>query len=257
MLGTRSTPSSHATTTSARSPPPTSTSWTDASTVSGSTPRLKVRHAWGSRSTSSTRRPASAKAAPSEATEVVLATPPFWLARAMIVALRFGAIERAFRREHRDGADCPSPGHERVAPGEDEAPERLRGGQQPSVLDPRQPHLAARPLVGERDQPGRARRSSGPAAPAPGPPRPPARRRRNRAPSAGRRPRRRAAARTRRPGTAPPPARASATARSAARTAPPPPPPGPPRRGRRAGGRAARPAPGARAAPAATRSPAR
>ena len=58
----------------------------------GRRPRLKVRHAWGSRSTSSTRRPCSAKAAPSEATEVVLATPPFWFARAMIVALRLGAM---------------------------------------------------------------------------------------------------------------------------------------------------------------------
>ncbi len=60
--------------------------------MSGSTPRLKVRQACGSRSTSSTLRPSSAKAAPSDATEVVLATPPFWLARATIVALRLGAI---------------------------------------------------------------------------------------------------------------------------------------------------------------------
>ena len=45
-------------------------------------PRLKVRHAWGSRSTRRTCWPCSARAAPSEATVVVLATPPFWLATA-------------------------------------------------------------------------------------------------------------------------------------------------------------------------------
>ncbi len=45
-----------------------------------------MRHAWASRSTSSTRLPSSANAAPSEATEVVLATPPFWLATATTAA---------------------------------------------------------------------------------------------------------------------------------------------------------------------------
>ena len=45
-------------------------------------PRLKVRQACGSRSTRRTRWPCSARAAPSEATVVVLATPPFWLATA-------------------------------------------------------------------------------------------------------------------------------------------------------------------------------
>ncbi len=73
--------------------------------MSGSTPRLKVRQAWGSRSTSSTRWPASANAAPSEATEVVLATPPFWLARAMIVALRFGAMGAALSDRRRGRPD--------------------------------------------------------------------------------------------------------------------------------------------------------
>src|SRR3954447_5365324 len=61
---------------------PTSTSLTDVSTVSGSTPREKVRQAWGSRSTSRTRSPRSANAAPRLATDVVFATPPFWLASA-------------------------------------------------------------------------------------------------------------------------------------------------------------------------------
>ena len=45
-------------------------------------PSEKVRQACGSRSTSSTDCPSSASAAPIEATEVVLATPPFWLATA-------------------------------------------------------------------------------------------------------------------------------------------------------------------------------
>ena len=45
-------------------------------------PSENVRQACGSRSTSSTRWPSSASAAPSEATVVVLATPPFWLATA-------------------------------------------------------------------------------------------------------------------------------------------------------------------------------
>ena len=59
-----------------------STWWTDSSRSSGSMPRENVRQACGSRSTSSTRWPSSASAAPSEATLVVLATPPFWLATA-------------------------------------------------------------------------------------------------------------------------------------------------------------------------------
>src|SRR3546814_14464497 len=50
-------------------------------------PSEKVRHAWGSRSTSSTLWPSSARAAPSEATVVVLATPPFWLAIARVVVV--------------------------------------------------------------------------------------------------------------------------------------------------------------------------
>src|SRR5437763_9850759 len=58
----------------------------ESSTVSGSRPSEKVRHACGSRSTTSTRRPSSASAAASDATVVVLATPPFWLATAMVRA---------------------------------------------------------------------------------------------------------------------------------------------------------------------------
>ena len=50
-------------------------------------PRENVRQAWGSRSTSSTLWPSSASAAPSEATVVVLATPPFWLAIASVVVI--------------------------------------------------------------------------------------------------------------------------------------------------------------------------
>ena len=100
-LGTRSTPSSHATRTSAIVAWPSSTSWTDCSTSSGSTPRLKVRQAWASRSTSSTRRPCSAKAAPSEATEVVLATPPFWLATATTVAPDEALVRRLSARSSR------------------------------------------------------------------------------------------------------------------------------------------------------------
>ena len=52
--------------------------------ASGSRPSENVRQACGSRSTSSTRWPCSARAAPSEATVVVLATPPFWLATARV-----------------------------------------------------------------------------------------------------------------------------------------------------------------------------
>ena len=59
-----------------------STWCTDSSRSSGSMPRENVRQACGSRSTSSTRWPSSASAAPSDATVVVLATPPFWLATA-------------------------------------------------------------------------------------------------------------------------------------------------------------------------------
>ena len=61
---------------------PSSTSCTDTGSLSGSWPRENVRHPCGSRSTSSTRRPFSSIAAPNDATVVVLATPPFWLATA-------------------------------------------------------------------------------------------------------------------------------------------------------------------------------
>ena len=65
-----------------------STWWTDSSRSSGSMPSEKVRQACGSRSTSSTGWPSSASAAPIEATVVVLATPPFWLAIASVVRHR-------------------------------------------------------------------------------------------------------------------------------------------------------------------------
>ena len=61
---------------------PSSTSCTDTGSLSGSWPSEKVKQPCGSRSTSSTRRPVSTIAAPSDATVVVLATPPFWLATA-------------------------------------------------------------------------------------------------------------------------------------------------------------------------------
>src|SRR4051794_9016633 len=155
VLGTRSMPSSQETTTSLTGVPPTMTSCTEDSTASGSTPRLKVRHACGSRSTRSTRRPCSANAAPSEATEVVLATPPFWLARARIVALRFGCF---------GAIGGPSMGSAGVAPivspevgaglaGQQEAAERLGRGQQRAPGDPGDADLALGVRVGERQHP--------------------------------------------------------------------------------------------------------
>src|ERR1035441_9604598 len=60
----------------------TKTSCRERSSASESSPREKVRQAWGSRSTTRTLRPNSAEATPSEWTVVVLATPPFWLATA-------------------------------------------------------------------------------------------------------------------------------------------------------------------------------
>ena len=56
---------------------PSSTSCTETGSLSGSWPSENVRQPCGSRSTSSTRRPCSAIAAPSDDTVVVLATPPF------------------------------------------------------------------------------------------------------------------------------------------------------------------------------------
>src|SRR4051812_6874125 len=95
--GTRSIPSSQDTTASAIDALPTRTSLTEVSTVSGSTPREKVRQAWASRSTRRTRSPRSANAAPRLATEVVFATPPFWLASATTQPDRAtGALEELF-----------------------------------------------------------------------------------------------------------------------------------------------------------------
>src|SRR3954454_5094040 len=50
------------------------------------TPRPTVIEPWGSKSTSSTLRPVSTRAAPRLMVVVVLPTPPFWLHIAMIVA---------------------------------------------------------------------------------------------------------------------------------------------------------------------------
>ena len=89
VAGSRSTPSSVVTIASVGASPLVSTWWTESSRSSGSMPSEKVRHACGSRSTSSTRWPSSASAAPIEATVVVLATPPFWLAIARTVVRRW------------------------------------------------------------------------------------------------------------------------------------------------------------------------
>src|SRR5919109_2536711 len=65
----------------------TSTSYIDASSESGSIPWLIVRLPWGSRSTQSTRCPRSTNAAARLSVVVVFATPPFWLVKAMTLAL--------------------------------------------------------------------------------------------------------------------------------------------------------------------------
>ena len=64
----------------------TSTSYIDRSTESGLKPWLIVRLPCGSRSTASTRRPFSLNATPRFSVVVVFATPPFWFAKAMILA---------------------------------------------------------------------------------------------------------------------------------------------------------------------------
>src|SRR3954467_10012868 len=64
----------------------TSTSNIDSSSVSGSMPWDIVRLPWGSMSTHRTRWPSSAKAAARFSVVVVLATPPFWLAKAITLA---------------------------------------------------------------------------------------------------------------------------------------------------------------------------
>ena len=65
----------------------TSTSYIETSSESGSMPWLMVRLPCGSRSTQRTRWPFSTKAAARFRVVVVLATPPFWLVKAMICAL--------------------------------------------------------------------------------------------------------------------------------------------------------------------------
>src|SRR3954452_12866250 len=56
------------------------------STLSGSTPWLMVRLPWGSMSTARTRWPDSLKATARLRAVVVLATPHFWLAKAITLA---------------------------------------------------------------------------------------------------------------------------------------------------------------------------
>ena len=65
----------------------TSTSNIDCSSASGSMPCDIVRLPCGSMSTQSTRWPSSTKAAARLSVVVVFATPPFWLAKAMTLAL--------------------------------------------------------------------------------------------------------------------------------------------------------------------------
>src|SRR3954470_19645915 len=65
----------------------TSTSYIDTSSESGSMPWLIVRFDCGSRSTQSTRLPFSANATARLRVVVVFATPPFWLANEITMAL--------------------------------------------------------------------------------------------------------------------------------------------------------------------------
>src|SRR3954453_3284595 len=83
----------------------TSTSHIDFSTCSGSMPMLIVRFAWGSRAPRSPPSPCSLSAAPRFTVDVVLATPPFWLARAITSAPRGEAAATRSRR----GADDARP----------------------------------------------------------------------------------------------------------------------------------------------------
>src|SRR5437764_9019731 len=72
----------------------TRTSYIDFSTVSGSMPWDIVRFPWGSMSTQRTRWPFSAKATATFRVVVVLATPPFWLAKAMTLAVLVCSLTR-------------------------------------------------------------------------------------------------------------------------------------------------------------------
>jgi hypothetical protein len=70
-------PSGVVTSAASGSTSPSSTSCIDTGSLSGSCPSENVNEPCGSRSTSRTFLPFSAIAAPTEATVVVLATPPF------------------------------------------------------------------------------------------------------------------------------------------------------------------------------------
>ena len=80
----------------------------DSSRVEGSTPSPMPQPPWGSMSVTRTRYPSSAKQAPSVMVDVVLPTPPFWLAKAITRPARVSAA----------AVEAPSDAGERIsAPG--------------------------------------------------------------------------------------------------------------------------------------------
>src|SRR5436305_531396 len=91
-IDAQATSTSRLRTTSRSEIPCTSTSYIDLSSVSGSIPCDIVRLPWGSMSQHSTRWPSSAKATARFSVVVVLATPPFWLANAITLAVAFTAL---------------------------------------------------------------------------------------------------------------------------------------------------------------------
>ncbi len=91
VLGSTSMRSDHAdrrTMSSRPRPLVASTSNTDSAWGSGSSPRTQDVDAWGSRSTTSTRRPAAAAAEANPSVTVVLPTPPFWFTIARVRRMR-------------------------------------------------------------------------------------------------------------------------------------------------------------------------
>src|SRR5574337_538214 len=71
-------------------------------TASASRPSASVSEACGSRSSSHTRRPRSARAAPRLGAVVVLPTPPFWLAIAMMRVMVHSVHSRPLHRNRAD-----------------------------------------------------------------------------------------------------------------------------------------------------------
>jgi len=105
---------------------PSSRSQVDAATSRLSTPLPMVALPCESRSTSSTRRGAAARAAARFTAVVVLPTPPFWLAMAMMRAMRMGLMGWKVGTGHYAGW-----GPDRGNPGprtDDGAPGTLRPG---------------------------------------------------------------------------------------------------------------------------------